>query len=67
MMSRLIARAETIGRSEQRRRLQRIAAGLQNTGMAIESGADSVNCRGRGAVRRWLADPLLRFAGRLSA
>jgi len=66
MMPRLIARAETIGRSERRRRLQRIAEGLQSTGMAVEIGSDSVSCRGRGAVRRWLTDPLVRFAGTLN-
>jgi hypothetical protein len=67
MMYGLLVGAESIARAAQRRRLQQIAAGLRGRGVTVEVAADSVVIRGRRLVQRWLSDPLLRFAGRMSA
>jgi hypothetical protein len=63
----LLIRAESIARAAQRRRLEQIAARFRGRGIAVEVGTESVILRGRRLVHRWLADPLLRFAGRSGA
>ncbi len=67
MMGRLLARGEAAGRAAQRRRLEEIAGAMREMGLAAEINADSVRFGGRRMVRRWLADPLLRFAGRIAS
>jgi hypothetical protein len=64
MMESLIARADRIARAAQRKRLEQIAGSLRDRGLAVEAGQESVTVRGRRMAQRWLADPLLRFAGR---
>jgi hypothetical protein len=65
MMEKLSDRADAIVRAMQRKRLEQIAATMRERGFAVEIGPDSVAARGRRLVSRWLADPLLRFAGRM--
>jgi 5-enolpyruvylshikimate-3-phosphate synthase len=67
MMEALLERASDVARAAQRDRLAQIAASLGRQGVAVEVGAEAVAIRGRRLVRRWLADPLLRFAGRTRA
>ncbi len=67
MMEKLLARADGIARAAQRKRLEQIAATMRDEGLGAEAGADSVTLRGRRLARRWLGDPLLRFAGRIGA
>lgn len=67
MMGRLLARAETAARAAQRRRLEEIAGAIREIGVAAEIDADSVRFGGRRMVKRWLADPMLRFAGRIAS
>jgi len=64
MMERLLARAEAAGRGAQGSRIERIATRLREAGVSVVASADSIVCSGRGLSRRWLADPLLRFAAR---
>lgn len=66
MMDGLMRRAEAVARAAQGRRLERIAERLRSQGLAAAIAADSVTCRGRIAVQKWLADPLVRFVGRMS-
>lgn len=63
MMSALIARAESVARAAQRRRLEEISASLRDIGVSAEAGSDSIALRGKQLVQRWLADPMLRFIG----
>lgn len=65
MMEALLARADTLARAAQRARLEQIARSMGDRGLRIETRIDSIVIRGRGLVRQWLGDPLLRFAGRL--
>jgi hypothetical protein len=67
MMEALLARADTLARAAQRRRLEEIASSMQARGFAAQIATDSVTCRGRALVRQWLGDPLLRFTGRSGA
>jgi hypothetical protein len=67
MMERLMERARTIAHAAQAERLQQIAGTLRERGIAAETAADSVVLRGRRLVQQWLADPLVRFAGRNGA
>lgn len=60
----LMARAQAAGRGEQRRLIEQIAARFREAGVNAAAGTDSILCSGRGLARRWLADPLLRFATR---
>ena len=64
MMESLIAKGGRIARAAQMKRLEQIAASLRNRGLAVDADEESVTIRGRGLARRWLGDPLLRFAGR---
>jgi hypothetical protein len=64
MMEKLVARAERIARAAQIKRLEQIAASMRGRGLAVESDRGSVTVGGQRLVQRWLADPLLRFAGR---
>jgi len=64
MMEKLMARADAAGRGAQRRLIDQIAAQVRQAGLTAVAGTDSVVCSGRGVARRWLADPLLRFAAR---
>ena len=67
MMEKLVDRVLEIARAEQRTRIERIAADLRDRGIAPAIDADSIRWRGAGAARKWLSDPILRFAGRTSA
>ena len=62
MTSRLLLRAESVARAEKRRRVEQIAARLRDAGLSPEAGEDSVVIRGASLLRRWLAEPLLRFS-----
>lgn len=64
MMSRLMARARSIARAAQRRRLDDLSALLREKGISAEVGSDSLACRGRRLTQRWLSDPALRFIAR---
>lgn len=64
-MSAIMARAQAVARSAQRRRLEEIAAVIGERGIAAKIEGDSVACRGRGLFQRWLGDSALRFAGRI--
>lgn len=66
MIAKLVARAERVARAEQMRRLDGIAGALRQAGVAAEAGADSLRCEGRQLKKRWLADPLFRFAARIT-
>jgi hypothetical protein len=63
----LLVRAERIAAAAQRRRLEEIAAAVRARGLFAEAGSSAVVIRGRALVKRWLGDPLLRFAGRSAA
>lgn len=65
MMAALLARADKLARAAQRARLEQIAGSMGDRGLRIETRVDSIVIGGRGLVRRWLGDPLFRFAGRL--
>ena len=67
MMDKLIDRAVEIARAKQRKRIERIASDLRDRGISPAVGSDSVSWRGAAAARKWLSDPLLRFAGRTGA
>lgn len=60
----LLVRAEAIARAAQRRRLAEIGASIGAKDLRVETRADSITIRGKKIVRRWLSDPLLRFASR---
>lgn len=64
MMEKLMARAEAAVRAAQRRRIELVAARFREAGVSAAAATDSILCSGRGLVRRWLADPVLRFAAR---
>lgn len=64
MMRQLENRARAIARSVQRRRLEDVAHMMEARGFIADVRTDSVASRGRGLVRAWLVDPLLRFAGK---
>lgn len=64
MMERLMARAEAAGRGARRRRIEQIAARFREAGVTTVTDLETVRCSGRGLARRWLSDPLLRFASR---
>lgn len=64
MIERLMERAEAIARRAQSEQLQQIAADLRERGIPAAIGSASVTLRGRRLVQQWLADPLLRFAGK---
>lgn len=66
MMEGLLDRATAIGRAAQLQRLERIAAAFRTQGLAAVIVGDSIAVRGRKLAQRWLADPLLRFAGRVA-
>lgn len=61
-MERLIERTQVIARAAQEQRLQQIAAAMRDQGLAPLVGDDSISVRGRALVKRWLGDPLIRFA-----
>ena len=63
MMETLMKRADGIAREAQRKRIERIASTLREHGLAAEATTDSLIVRGRSILRKWLGDPLLRFAG----
>ena len=65
MMEKLIERADAAGRGAQRRLIEQIAAQVRQAGLTAVAGTESIVCSGRGVARRWLADPLLRFAARI--
>ena len=67
MMEKLLDRAAQIARSAQRARIEQIAGEFEERGLSPAVGADGVSCRGKVALRAWLSDPLLRFAGRSGA
>jgi len=64
MMEKLMVRAQAAGRGAQRRLVEQIAARFREAAVNAAAGTDSILCSGRGLARRWLADPLLRFAAR---
>ncbi len=64
MMSRLMARAQSVAHAAQRRRLESLSALLREKGISAEAGLDSIACRGRRLAQRWLSDPALRFIAR---
>jgi hypothetical protein len=64
MMYGLLVRADDLARAAQRRRLEQIAAEMRAHRLVAEVTNNSVLCRGRGLVQRWLGDPALRFLGR---
>ena len=63
----LLARARRIAEAAQRRRLEQIAAAVQARGLFAEVRSSVVIVRGAALAKRWLGDPLLRFAGRTAA
>ena len=65
-MKRLQLRADQLARVQQRRQLERMkqAAGESLVGVSAEVEGNLLVLRGRGLVRRWLADPALRWIGR---
>lgn len=65
MMESLMKRGERIVGAAQRSRLEAIAAAMRGQGLVAEVDEDRVIARGSGLVLRWLANPLLRFAGRV--
>lgn len=60
----LLVRAERLAEAAQRRRLEEIAAVVRARGLFADAGSSSVIIRGSALAKRWLGDPLLRFAGR---
>jgi hypothetical protein len=66
MMGALLARANRIARAAQSVRLQQIATTMRGQGLAAAVDGESVVVRGSKLANRWIADPLLRFAGRSS-
>jgi len=66
MMQALLARADRIARAAQSARLQQMATTMRTQGLAAAVEDESVVVRGRNLASRWIADPLLRFAGRSS-
>jgi len=67
MMGRLMARAHSIAREAQRRRLEKLGAVLGEKGISAEVGSESLVCRGRLLTQRWLSDPALRFIARMGS
>lgn len=63
MTSSLMVRAEAIAREAQRRRLEKIIGTLRDEGLSPEAGSDTIACRGKRLVQRWLNEPVLRFIG----
>ena len=63
MMSALMARAESVARAAQRRRLEEINESLRISGVSAEVGSDFIAFTGKRLVQRWLGDPVLRFIG----
>lgn len=63
MMTALIARAERRARDEQQRLIAAATAALKAhmRGASVEAEEARVLVSGRGAVKRWLLDPGLRF------
>jgi hypothetical protein len=66
MMEALLARANRIARAAQSVRLQQIATTMRGQGLAAAVDGESVVVRGSKLANTWIADPLLRFAGRSS-
>jgi hypothetical protein len=66
MMGALLERANRIARAAQSVRLQQIATTMRGQGLAAAVDGESVVVRGSKLANRWIADPLLRFAGRSS-
>lgn len=66
-MRALLARGEARVRAAQRRQVERIADEWRERlpGARVSAGAGEVIVEARGLARRWLGDPLLRFAGRV--
>lgn len=64
MMSRLTARAESIVRAAQRRRVEELGAVLRERGLSTQVESESVSCRGWRLTQLWLGDPALRFIAR---
>jgi len=65
MMNKLLERGEQIARDAQQRTAQHVGQQLRaelGTG-SVQIGAANVIVSGRGMVKRWLADPSLRFLG----
>lgn len=63
----LLVQAERIAQKATRRRLHEIASAAETMGLVAETAEDSVTVKGRRIMKRWIADPLLRFAGRIAA
>ena len=66
MMEALLARANRIARAAQSVRLRQISTTMRGQGLAAAVDGESVVVRGSKLANRWIADPLLRFAGRSS-
>ena len=66
-MRALQERAEALARAAQRRRVDQIAEQWREAlpGASISATATGVAIEAPGLGRRWLAEPTLRFAGRL--
>jgi hypothetical protein len=66
MMSRLSARAGDIARDRQQRLIGRTADEVKQSlpGATVEVDGSRVLVSERGLMKRWLADPSLRFLGR---
>lgn len=60
----LMTRAEAIARSAQQRRLEQLASAMRAIGVSADVASDSILCRGKRLVARWLSDPAFRFAAR---
>lgn len=63
MMEKLLDRGQALARDAQRRKLGDVAGQLRSMfgASAVQIENDQVLISGRGIVRRWLADPNLRF------
>lgn len=63
MMERWVARAESAATARAGEILDAVEDELGEVrGIAVERDGDTVRVSGRGLMRRWLADPRLRFA-----
>lgn len=62
----LLERAQHIAQAAQQRSVARLVSEWRERApyAEITASSDSVRIAARGIGRRWLADPLLRFAGR---
>ena len=66
-MRALQARAEALAQAAQQRRVEKVAEQWRAAlpGASVSAGGAEVTIEARGLARRWLAEPLLRFAGRI--